>query len=477
MPCRIAPEGLAGRPLRADLFFTLFPQIMDRTLLARYDVATPRYTSYPTVPYWDEAAFDAPAWAGEVSDAFRKDKGVSLYIHLPFCESLCTYCGCNKHITKNHRLEHPYLQAVLKEWRMYRAILGAPPVIRELHLGGGTPTFFSPEHLRLLLEGILKDAVTPPDADFSFEAHPWSTTAEHLQTLYDLGFRRVSIGVQDFDESLMQLVNRRQTVASIEQATETARRIGYTSVNFDYIYGLPRQTPEHITRIGAHTARLMPDRIAFYSYAHVPWLKKSQRAYDESDLPTGAAKRLLYETGRDLFARLGYREIGMDHFALPHDALSKAMDNGTLHRNFMGYTPSRTRLLLGLGASAIGDTWTAFAQNEKTVADYQNAVADNRLPLLRGHRLSAEDLCLRKHILRIMTRFETAWPWPEEQCHGLQEALPRLEPLLRDGLIELEPFRLRVTPAGRTFLRNICLAFDARYWARQPEGRLFSQAV
>jgi len=450
---------------------------MNAGLFAKYDVAAPRYTSYPTVPYWSDAAFPPAQWLERVKGAFSADPYISLYIHLPFCESLCTYCGCNKHITKNHAVEHPYIAAVLKEWQMYREALPGKPILRELHLGGGTPTFFQPQNLRFLLDNILKDVEVPEHHDFGFEAHPWSTTEEHLQTLYESGFRRISIGVQDFDEDLMKLVNRRQTIESVERCTLQARAIGYDSVNYDLIFGLPKQTPEHIRADARHIARLRPDRIAFYSYAHVPWLKRSQCAYSEADLPSGAAKRLLYETGRDLFDLEGYAEIGMDHFALPHDGLCKAIGDGTLHRNFMGYTPYKTQLMIGLGASAIGDTWDAFAQNEKTIADYQRVVQEGNLPIFRGHQLHEEDQYVRRHILGLMTRYETQWTPAEQQNEVLTAALARLEPLLADGLVQLEPFKVRVTPEGRNFLRNICMAFDARYWRKQPEGKLFSQAV
>ena len=447
---------------------------LDTALLSKYDIAAPRYTSYPTVPYWTAEAPDPALWLERVARAAQTDPVISLYIHLPFCESLCTYCGCNKHITKNHRVESPYVQSLLQEWAMYRRVLPANVQLGELHLGGGTPTFFSPENLRSLLEGIFKTIPPAADAEFSFEAHPWSASDEHLATLADLGFRRISVGVQDFDEDLMQLVNRRQTIASIEQVTEKARALGFSSVNYDLIYGLPKQTPEHIRRDAEHLARLLPDRIAFYSYAHVPWLKRSQTAYSDADLPVGTAKRALYESGRSLLEDLGYRDIGMDHFALPHDPLYQAFENGTMHRNFMGYTTTQTRLMIGLGASAIGDTWDAFAQTEKTFTAYQEAIAAGRLPLIRGHFLSEEDQLLRRHILNLMTRYETSW---DSSHPALDAALARLEPMLADGLVQLSPMRVQVTAQGQAFLRNVCMAFDAHYWRRQPQGQLFSRAV
>ena len=450
---------------------------MKSTLLAKYDVAAPRYTSYPTVPYWEEQSIDPAWWEESASNAFEKDRDISLYIHLPFCERLCTYCGCNKHITRNHDLEDPYLDAVLAEWKMYRSKWEKTPRLKELHLGGGTPTFFNPEKLAKTLEAILEDVEVPAEADFGFEAHPNSTTPEHLKALRKLGFNRISVGVQDFDKELMDLVNRHQTVEQIEACVFEARELGFTSVNFDLIFGLPRQTPDHIRRNAEEVARFMPDRIAFYSYAHVPWIKQSQRAYSEEDLPIGAEKRALYELGRDAFNWLGYKEIGMDHFALPTDALSKSLESGTMHRNFMGYTPYRTGLMLGLGVSAISDSWGGFAQNLKTVKEYQEAIANKKLPLFRGHRLNPEDLIIRKHILNIMTRFNTEWSLTEDPGFALDVVLERLRPLEADGLVEITPGRIQVTETGRSFLRNICMALDLRYWRKQPEGKLFSAAV
>lgn len=447
------------------------------TLLSKYDVAAPRYTSYPTVPYWSKSLAQPSDWLTYVQHAFAEDHAISLYIHLPFCDSLCTYCGCNKHITKNHAVENPYIQVLLREWKMYRDALPERPVLRELHLGGGTPTFFSPENLQYLLENILQDVDIPTQHDFGFEAHPWSTTEEHLQTLYDLGFRRVSIGVQDFDDDLMELVNRRQTLESIERCTAQARAIGYESVNYDLIFGLPKQTLSHIRTTAGHIARLRPDRIAFYSYAHVPWIKKSQRAYSEEDLPMGAEKRQLYEVGRTLLEAEGYLEIGMDHFALPHDALYKALETKTLHRNFMGYTPFKTQLMIGLGASAIGDSWDVFVQNEKTIDAYQKQVQAGELPIFRSHILDATDQLMRHHILQLMTCFETRWSADDLQNEAFQEALSRLAPLEADGLITIAPFQINITAQGHNFLRNICMAFDTHYWQKQPEGQLFSQAV
>ena len=446
-------------------------------LLEKYNVPAPRYTSYPTVPYWQEEAPEEEVWRNSVVSALNRNKEISLYIHLPYCESLCTYCGCNKRITKNHAVEEPYIRSLLNEWRIYAGMFPGRPVLRELHLGGGTPTFFSPENLRSLIEGIFADVDLPANHEFGFEAHPNSTTREHLETLRELGFSRLSIGIQDFAPEILEIINRRQSFEEVRDVTAWARELGYSSINYDLIFGLPLQTQEHIRRTVSRIRELRPERIAFYSDAHVPWIKPSQRAYSESDLPKGREKRALYELGRELLEEAGYVEIGMDHFALPEDSLYRALEFGKLHRNFMGYTPYITRLSIALGASSISDSWEAYVQNEKHIEAYRERVDRGELPIVKGHLLNEEDQIIRGHILNIMCRFQTHWAKSSKQCPALFEGLERLEELERDGLIELGSYQLKVTDRGRPFLRNICMALDARYWRHQPEGKLFSQVV
>jgi len=453
--------------------------MLSKYLIDKYNVAAPRYTSYPTVPYWSKDVFDKNLWAERVRSAFEisnEKDGISLYIHLPFCESLCTYCGCNTRITKNHAVEEPYVDAVLKEWAMYFDIIGDRPVIREIHLGGGTPTFFSPENLKRLINTILSNADVHPDADFGFEGHPANTSYEHLKVLYELGFRRVSLGIQDFDPKVQFIINRIQTFEQVKNVTEWARQIGYTSVNYDLIYGLPLQNRESLTDTVEKVGILMPDRIAFYSYAHVPWIKPGQRRFTEKHLPSPDEKRALYDLGHDMLTALGYYDIGMDHFALSEDTLYHAEQGKKLHRNFMGYTHQYTRLLVGLGVSSISDTWDAYAQNVKTVEEYIAMVNNGELPVVKGHFLSVEDMIIRKHILNIMCKGETEWNHHTEPCYGLMEGLERMQDLARDGLVELGSYYLSVTPAGKRFLRNICMAIDARLWADQPSTQLFSMA-
>ena len=454
---------------------------MDKDLLFKYNTPGPRYTSYPTIPYWQKTPPTQKKWQELAMDAFtvsNEKEGISLYIHLPFCESLCTYCGCNTRITVNHAVEIKYIRTVLKEWEMYLSTFGTiKPVIREIHLGGGTPTFFSPANLKMLILGLIKDSVVHAQAQFGFEAHPGNTTDAHLETLFELGFRRVSVGVQDFNPIVLAIINRQQTYEQVKALTRKAREIGYTSVNFDIIYGLPYQKACYMMETMHRVVQLKPDRIAFYSYAHVPWIKPGQRNFTEEDLPDPDKKMAIYETGRNVLELAGYQDIGMDHFALKTDALYEAQQDQRLHRNFMGYNDTHTQLLIGLGASAISDSWWGYVQNEKKVEDYYARINGGELPIARGHVLTRDDLILRRHILRLMTQFETSWLRANEVCIDLFKSIERLSEMEYDELVEFQPFHVRVTEKGKPFIRNICMAFDARLWETLPESQLFSQTL
>ena len=450
-------------------------------LVSKYNVAGPRYTSYPTVPYWDHNKFSLKSWKRNVIQSFEESntaEGISLYIHLPFCESLCTFCGCNKRITKNHGVETPYLESVLKEWQLYLEMFPEQPIIKELHLGGGTPTFFSASNLAALLRGIFRNAIISDNPSFSFEGHPNNTTEEHLQTLYSFGFTRVSYGVQDYNPAVQQAIHRIQPFKNVKRVTDWAREIGYTSVGHDIIFGLPFQTKEHVIFTIEKTKELLPDRIAFYSYAHVPWIKgNGQRGFKDEDLPKPEVKREMYQIGKKLLEDAGYVEIGMDHFALKTDSLYKAVENKNIHRNFMGYTDSKTQLMVGLGVSAISDSWYSFAQNVKNVEEYQDLLSQNILPVYRGHELSSEDLMIRKHILNLMCRLETSWKTPESQFEELPEVLANLEEMEIDDLIEIGPDYLKVKEQGRPYVRNVCMAFDLLLQRSKPETQLFSMTI
>jgi oxygen-independent coproporphyrinogen-3 oxidase len=449
-------------------------------LVQKYNVPGPRYTSYPTVPYWDIRQFSGSKWRETVKRSFEESndtRGISLYIHLPYCESMCTFCGCHKRITKRHDVEVPYIQSLLKEWKLYGDLFGRRPKIRELHLGGGTPTFFSPENLEMLIRGLFRYADRAEEWEFSFEGHPGNTTREHLQALYDLGFRRVSYGVQDYNEGVQRAINRIQTFEDVAEVTRISREVGFTSVGHDIIFGLPLQTAAHVGETLRKTIQIRPDRIAFYSYAHVPWMKgNGQRGFSKADLPAPDEKLRQSEMGKRALLAAGYTDIGMDHYALPSDGLYRSMRAGKLHRNFMGYTESDTQLMIGLGVSSISDSWYAFAQNVKSIEEYDHLVSSGIIPLMKGHALSETDEQLRRHILDLMCRFESSWDkgLPESIRAEIEHRLSEPE---ADGLVVLGQDRLTVTEKGRTFIRNICMAFDLRLHNKAPQTRLFSMTV
>ncbi|MFI8603419.1 oxygen-independent coproporphyrinogen III oxidase [Cellulophaga baltica] len=451
------------------------------TLVQKYNVPGPRYTSYPTVPYWDITNFSGKKWESTLIQSFNESnstEGISLYIHLPFCESMCTFCGCHKRITKRHEVEVPYLKTVLKEWQLYCNLFSEKPKVKELHLGGGTPTFFAPENLEYLIKGIFKIADKADGYEFSFEGHPNNTTKEHLQALYNVGFRRVSFGVQDYNEKVQKAIHRVQPFENVKKVTEAAREVGYTSIGHDIIFGLPHQTMADVEETILKTKSLMPDRLAFYSYAHVPWLKgNGQRGYSDADLPTAEEKRMQYETGKKRLAEVGYEEIGMDHFALKTDSLYKAMISSELHRNFMGYTASKTQLMVGLGASSISDSWYSFAQNVKSLEEYEHLVANAIIPIYRGHILTDEDTIIRKHILNLMCKFETVFTAKEIQDLELRVSFDKLAEMQADDLLQMDAGKITVLEKGRPFIRNICMAFDMHLQRKAPETRLFSMTI
>jgi len=449
-----------------------------QNLVQKYNIPGPRYTSYPTVPFWDESTFSVEKWIESLHQPPFKNEPISLYIHLPFCESLCTFCACNKRITKQHSVELPYIEAVLREWQMYVSILGQLPVIEEIHLGGGTPTFFSAENLKKLMNGIFKYATKASVYEFSFEGHPNNTSKEQLQTLYDLGFRRVSFGIQDYNLKVQKAINRIQSYENVEKVTQWARDIGYTSVGHDLIFGLPFQDLEDVNYTITQTKRLQPDRIAFYSYAHTPWIKgNGQRGFDEVDLPFAEEKRKQYEEGKKALENAGYAEVGMDHFALKNDKLLRYQKKGKLHRNFMGYTTTQSKKMIGLGVSAISDSWFGFAQNEKNLSNYYNKINAGQLPVFRGHILSNEDLVVRKHILNLMCNFETSWKDNKNDLPEMKDILINLLEMQADNLVVLGKNYIKVTDKGQAYIRNVCMAFDLRLQANRPEQRIFSMTI
>lgn len=446
-------------------------------LLKKYDVPAPRYTSYPTVPYWTDSP-TTEQWIEALNQGFASEESVpwSIYIHTPFCESLCTFCGCNTSITKNHDKETPYVSHLLKEFELYcekvPGFLDNP--LREIHIGGGSPTFFSAENMTKMIAPIVERAKTiKGDFEGSIEIDPRRAKPEQLKALYQLGFRRISLGVQDFNPETQRLVNRIQPYELTKSVNDMARELGYTSINFDLIYGLPLQTPESVRIMAEKTLELKPDRIALYSFAKVPWIKPAQRLFKDEDLPIGAEKRHLYEVAREVLIEGGYVEIGMDHFALKNDGLAKAQERKELHRNFMGYTDKRTRILLGLGVSSISEAPTCFHQNEKVLPVYERKLDGGEIPTLRGHLLSEEDCIQREQILEFMTKAKVKIHDQNQE----QDLKSFLAPLIEDKIVQLGQGYLEMTEPGMPFLRNACMALDLRLRRQKPNAKVFSQSM
>jgi len=449
--------------------------VTEAELFAKYDVPVPRYTSYPTVPQW-HAAPSADEWIESLSRALQGDgASLSLYLHLPFCESLCTFCGCNTVITRDHSREGPYVDLLLAELDIY---LGRLPQlsntsVRQLHLGGGTPTFLSPASLDRLIAGVM--ARLPNRAagfEGSVEVDPRVTTRAHLEGLAARGVRRLSLGVQDIDPNVQQLVNRMQPMAMTTTLMTAARKLGYESINVDLIYGLPGQTPDSMTRLATEIVAAAPDRLAVYSFARVPWIKPAQRKFRDDQVPAGAAKRELYEIVRTRLLHAGYVEIGLDHFARPDDSLARAAAAGALHRNFMGYADVHTTAMLGLGVSAISDTPDCYHQNEKILPSYVKRVEAGEVPTHRGHVLSAEDQRRRQRITTLMTTFQAPLETTE-----MDAAARVLKPLIDDGLVAIDGHALVIPPAGRPFLRNAATFFDQYFQHTEPSRPVYSTSA
>ncbi len=445
-------------------------------LISKYNISAPRYTSYPPLPMWKNniTVNDWKVNLNNQIEAIRKE-GISIYIHLPFCEQLCTYCGCNKRITKNHQVETPYIDSLLREWQFYKKILGQV-TIREIHLGGGTPTFFLPQNLSCLITNLFNENIVADNFQGSVEIHPHFSKNEHLEVLKSLGFNRASIGVQDFDKKVQIAINRTQDFSEVKRLTDYARKIGYKSVNYDIIYGLPFQTKTGLSNTIDKINELTPDRIAFYSYAHVPWIKAAQRKFTEADLPPTSEKIELYLMGIEKFIQNGYQDIGMDHFALPNDDLFLARKNKTLHRNFMGYTTQNSKFLISLGCSSISDSNNMYVQNLKEVEEYQEAV-NNDIPIFKGHILTETEQQIKKHILNLLCYFETSWSNDNDVIVMLMQNNTQWNEIIKDNLVIVEKNKITATETGKLLIRNVCYALDKNSQTANSEKPMFSKAI
>jgi oxygen-independent coproporphyrinogen-3 oxidase len=451
------------------------PLSFDTTLLGRYDRPGPRYTSYPTAPQFrpdfGEEHLRRWSWRSNVQVLPRQ---ISLYVHIPYCFSPCFYCGCTRRISRDPAQGERYVGRLLQELRLVAPLFDARREVMQLHLGGGTPNFLSPAQLARLLAGLaggfrLSGAA---ERDFSVELDPRHVRAGDIAALAQLGFNRVSLGVQDFDARVQRAINRVQSVAETLAAIEECRRSGLRSVNIDLIYGLPLQTPAGFSRTLDTVIAAQPERIAVYGYAHMPALFKAQRQIAAADLPGPQARLTLLQLAVERLGAAGYRYIGMDHFALPADDLARAQETGCLHRNFMGYTTHAGCDLVGLGASAISHIGNSFSQNHREISDWEAALDQDHLPVARGLELDADDLLRAEVIQQLMCRGEidiAAIERPHKLDFGsyFADALQRLRPLIEDGLATAEPAFIRATPRGRLLLRVIAACFD-RYLAVTP---------
>lgn len=437
-------------------------------LAHKYNRPGPRYTSYPTAPRFHDGygRADYDVELGTIGS----DEALSLYVHLPFCRSLCNYCGCHMMVTHRPEKISAYVDAVMREIDLVVRRLGQRRQVTQVHWGGGTPTYLAPEEIEALMMHIRANFDVLPEAEVSIEADPRGLTREHLEAARRTGFNRISFGVQDFDAEVQLAIGRVQPAYLVETATEMARELGFEGVSYDLIYGLPHQTTDRFARTVDEVLTLRPDRLSVFSYAHVPWMKKHQQLIDESLLPTTDVKlRILVETARRLTSDGGYEFIGMDHFALPNDSLSHALRDGTMQRNFQGYSTHAGSALIGFGVSSISQLDSAYAQNVKDLRLYYDDVDAGRLPIYRGYSLSEDDRVRRRIIMDIMCRFALDFAEVEADS-GIDfrsyfaSALIALRESEEDGLIEVSDSGLQVTEVGRFFVRNIAMPFD-RYHA------------
>jgi oxygen-independent coproporphyrinogen-3 oxidase len=456
--------------------------LLTADLLSKFDAPGPRYTSYPTADRF-ASSFDADSTLRVFSDIRQNSQQapLSLYIHIPFCESVCYYCACNKVITKHHGRSADYLDALETELGLVVESLGTGRPVSQLHFGGGSPTFLSDDELTRVMASLGGAFRLTPDSEVSIEVDPRTVTPARLAHLRGLGFNRLSFGVQDFDPDVQKAVHREQSFDLVQALMRSARELGYGSINADLIYGLPKQTPQSFARTVGQMGDLRPDRIALYAYAHLPERFKPQRRILQADLPTPAQRVAMLGDAIGGFLSRDYCYIGMDHFALPTDSLAEARREGRLHRNFQGYSTQPDCDLVALGVSAIGHVGAAYYQNAKTLPEYYDSLAQRRLPVVRGHASSKDDLVRRDVIMALMCQgrvdFETV-----ESTHGISvpdyfgPELVRLRALAQAGLIELQERTVQVTASGWFFVRAVAMVFD-RYLRTGQELQRFSRVI
>ncbi len=445
---------------------------VDPALLSRYDVPGPRYTSYPAVPDWT-GAFDEAAWRGHLGTLSKSDAPLALYLHLPFCASRCLYCGCNATVTTRSEIVDRYLNRLERELAILGEAIGARPRVAEMHWGGGTPNFLNGQQLDRLVEMLQVPFRIDARTECSIEADPRLVTQEQLVHLRQLGFSRISFGVQDLDPGVQEAIGRVQPTSMVRDVVHGARSAGFGGINVDLIYGLPFQTNSTFLETVRETIDLSPDRIACFGYAHVPWMRPHQRRMDESAMPAARERFALFRAAVERFQDAGYRWIGLDHFAKPEDPLALAADAGRLHRNFMGYTTRTGEHLLGVGVSAISEIDGWYVQNAPELGGWQRDIDEGRLSLARRHVLTEDDQARGRAVSHLMCNAELPFDLFVGDVPTLTD---RFEQFAEDGLVEFETDRVVVTPLGQFFLRNMCFALDA-YRGAGDRAERFSRAV
>ena len=454
-------------------------------LLRKYDRPGPRYTSYPTAVEFS-TDYDAAAYFESLAQAAKRPSDpLSLYVHLPFCEHRCTFCGCNVVITRHREVEQKYLSYLHREIREVARRLQPRRKVVQYHWGGGTPTYLSLDEMRALQQVVTECFDIAPDAEAAIEVDPRVTSREQIDLLRAMGFNRLSMGVQDFDPEVQAIINRNQTEQQTRDLFEYSRRAGFGSINIDLIYGLPLQRAETFSNTLKSVIELRAERVAVYSYAHVPWLRTQQKGFDPAMLPSAEQKLELFCLARDAFLKAGYRPIGMDHFAVPEDELAKAVQTRTLSRNFMGYTVKSAPDMIGVGVSAIGDVAGAYAQNQKKLPRYYDAIDKGSLPIDRGYRLSADDQIRRFVITQLMCNFhldkravEARYGIGFDQTFERELAeLSAPDGLVENGFVTLGADALQVEPLGRLFVRNVAMVFDRYLANKKSDTPIFSRTV
>ena len=457
-------------------------ELFNLELIKKHDKAGPRYTSYPTAPMFHNGV-GSSVYASTLKKVAEDDAPLSLYIHIPFCNTVCYYCGCNKIVTKQYDRAQPYLDLLFKEIDAVADLVGKTRPVTQLHFGGGTPTFLNDKQIRGLM-GKLKERFQFADddsAEYSIEMDPRECTPETVKTLRDVGFNRMSMGVQDFDPVVQKAVNRIQSKEVTLNVLNDARREGFKSMNIDLMYGLPHQTVETFDATLNQIIEFSPDRIALFNYAHLPEMFMPQRRIDASAMPSAQEKLNILEHSIHKLIDAGYMFIGMDHFAKPEDELTIAQSQGKLYRNFQGYSTHADCDLIGLGLTSIGYVGGNFFQNQKEMDAYQVAIEDDGLAVFRGYTLSKEDHLRRAVIMRLMCDFKIDFSAFEHEFgisfnQHFSDALADLQEMQADGLLELSDTELRVLPAGRLMIRNVAMVFD-EHLRHKTEQKQFSKVL